>query len=90
MKKLKSFIGQKIIFENENKDRFVEETRQVRKLVSWIVSGGFLIYILSGHYFMDWFMVDVIGFVDVADFCVDDGAGVELVSEIVLAAFGCV
>ena len=90
MKKLKSFIGQKIIFENENKDRFVEETRQVRKLVSWIVSGGFLIYILSGHYFMDWFMVDVIGFVDAADFCVDNGAGVELVSEIVLAAFGCV
>ena len=90
MKKLKSFIGQKIIFENENKDIFVEETRQVRKLVSWIVSGGFLIYILSGHYFMDWFMVDVIGFVDVADFCVDNGAGVELVSEIVLAAFGCV
>ena len=35
-------------------------------------------------------MVDVIGFVDVADFCVDDGAGVELVTEIVLAAFGCI
>ena len=33
--------------------------------------------------FVDWLMVDVIGFVDVADFCVDDGAGVELVSEIV-------
>ena len=50
LKKLKSFIGQKIIFENENKDRFVKETRQVRKLVSWIVGGGFLLYILNGHF----------------------------------------